>query len=568
MAATSAQPGEVEPASDALGRETLYAVIGAIARGPDLDQVLQGVVDLLTDATTCHACFVYLIEDETLRMRAASSPYEEFVGKISMGLDEGLCGWVARNCEPAFLRDEAVADPRMKLFSELDEESFRSMIAVPLAVSPREVIGVVVLHTRAPREFDQEVVDFLVNVASVVAGAIHNAGLYEEARLRAERLAALTGLGGEIAAVGGRDDLYRLACEGTSALLGASAARLFLVDRDEDRLDAVAASGSASGAAGSISLLPSTRGGAELTTRLAAGAIELGVLTVERPAPPFGPEDQRLLDTVGNQLSVTLQKVELIERLTGDNLLSDLFEALADGRTEAAEACARTARYDLARLGAIAVIAPATAFDGDFTATAGRAATRLRRLVPGILVDADPGVVRALMPLPPAAHEASLERLDGELRRFAEEERVAIGRGQIRPGLTEGDRGLAEAVHAAEIVEALEPGGGMSAYASLGVYRYLERGSAALTPDDRQTEAIATLQEYDRKYRSSLMGTLEHYLEARSGVAQVARDLYIHPNTLRKRLERIEELTGLDLGVENLLCLELAIKLARLRAAD
>src|SRR5882762_9778771 len=105
----------------------------------------------------------------------------------------------------------------------------------------------------------------------------------------------------------------------------------------------------------------------------------------------------------------------------------------------------------------------------------------------------------------------------------------------------------------------------MTAYGQLGAYSYLDSGSGRLQPDDRQTEAITILRDYDERYNSSLTGTLEHYLEARSVVAQVARDLYIHPNTLRKRLERIEELTGLDLGVENLLCLELAIKLARLR---
>ena len=52
----------------------------------------------------------------------------------------------------------------------------------------------------------------------------------------------------------------------------------------------------------------------------------------------------------------------------------------------------------------------------------------------------------------------------------------------------------------------------------------------------------------------------------RSGGASVqsARALFIHPNTLRQRLGRIEELTGLDLDKEDLLSLELAIKLARL----
>jgi GAF domain-containing protein len=566
MCPAAAHPPSIEPGADALGRETLYAVIGAIARGPDLERMLPGVVELLTDATSCHACFVYLLEDGRLEMRAASAPYAKFVGHLSMGIDEGLCGWVARNQEPAFIRENAVADPRMKLFGELDEDRFQSMIAVPLTVGRDEVIGVVVLHTEAPREFGQDVVDFLVNVASLIAGAIHNAGLYEEARARAERLSALTELGQRIAAVAGRDDLYRLACEGTSALLAATAARLFLVDHDEDRLEAVFATGSSVEAERPTSLLPSGRESHELRTRLTAGHEEIGVLVLERPAQPFGAEDERLLDAIGNQLSVTLQKVELIERLTGENLIGDLFDALAAGRAAAAEGCARSARYDLSQFAAVAVMTPAGAFDGDFAATAAAAAGRLRRLVPGVLVDAGVDAVRALLPLARPTHGAGLDRLDAELGELARDEHLSVGRSQVRAGLAEGGRSLAEADHAADIVDALEPAGGMAAYDHLGVYRYLDRGAGGLAPDDRQTEAIAILQEYDARYRGSLTQTLEHYLEARSGVAQVARELFIHPNTLRKRLERIEELTGLDLGVENLLCLELAIKIAKLRA--
>ena len=45
------------------------------------------------------------------------------------------------------------------------------------------------------------------------------------------------------------------------------------------------------------------------------------------------------------------------------------------------------------------------------------------------------------------------------------------------------------------------------------------------------------------------------------------RKLFIHANTLRQRLDRIEKLTGLDLATEDLLSLELAVKLVRLRRA-
>src|SRR3954471_18198749 len=161
----------------ALQSETLYAVIGVVASSPDLDRVLEGVVDLLTEATHCHACFVYLRDGDRLRMRAASRVYAHVVGRVEMGLDEGLTGWVARHAKPAFIRENALADPRMRYFPELEEERFQSMAAVPMPRRSGEVIGVVVVHPAAPREFDEGVLNFLVHTATLVAGAIENARL-------------------------------------------------------------------------------------------------------------------------------------------------------------------------------------------------------------------------------------------------------------------------------------------------------------------------------------------------------------------------------------------------------
>jgi GAF domain-containing protein len=565
MSTASAPPLAASPPNDELARETLYAVIAAIARGPDLGRVLPGVVDLLTDATACHACFIYLLDGGTLRMRAASSIYSQFVEQIEIGIDEGVCGWVARNCEPALIRDAAITDPRMKLVPELDEERFQSMIAVPLVVGREQVIGVVVLHTEAPREFGQDVVDFLVNVASLVAGAIDNAGHYEQARLRAERLSALTELGHEIAAVGARDELYRVACEGAAELLAAAGARLSLVDRSEGRLDLVAASGQWARAGAPTSLLPSEPSGPELAARLVAGPEELGVLAISRPGPDFSTEDMRLLQAVGNQLAVALQKIELIEQLTGENLLSDLFDALAAGRDAAAESRARAVRYDLSRPAVIAVIEALEESPGNFATSAERAGARLRRLVPGALVDCGNDAVRALLPLSAAGTATKLARLDDALAELALNECLAIGRSEPRTGLKRGGQSLVEAAHAARVSAALQPRGGACGYAELGVYRYLERGDGDGRPDERHAAAIAVLAQYDRHRGGALVATLEHYLAARSGLAQVARDLYIHPNTLRQRLERIEELTEMKLAQEDLLCLELALKYSHLR---
>ena len=76
---------------------------------------------------------------------------------------------------------------------------------------------------------------------------------------------------------------------------------------------------------------------------------------------------------------------------------------------------------------------------------------------------------------------------------------------------------------------------------------------------------MAALTEYDHDRNARLVDTLERYLTDRCSVAASARALYIHPNTVRQRLERIQQITGLDLQAEDLLSLELALKVARLQ---
>ena len=101
---------------------TLRAVINAVFSTLELDAVLAGVVDIATEATGCHACLIYLLEGDRLALRAASPVHRSFVGRIEMGLDEGVTGWVARHRRAALIPHGALGDPRMKYFRELEEE--------------------------------------------------------------------------------------------------------------------------------------------------------------------------------------------------------------------------------------------------------------------------------------------------------------------------------------------------------------------------------------------------------------------------------------------------------------
>ena len=200
-------------------------------------------------------------------------------------------------------------------------------------------------------------------------------------------------------------------------------------------------------------------------------------------------------------------------------------------------------------------------------AVAERTEARLRRLAPGALCDAGRESLRALVPLRAGSDDADREELERALGDLGSTERVLVGVSTMRRGVSEGDRSLREAADAAHIARALMRGGGALAYADLGAYKYLVRLPLDEAPHDRHCEAVERLVEYDLRRRSQLVATLEQYLRDRRSIATTARALYIHPNTLRQRMDRIEKLSGLTLADEDLLSLELAVKLVRLRSS-
>ena len=61
-------------------------------------------------------------------------------------------------------------------------------------------------------------------------------------------------------------------------------------------------------------------------------------------------------------------------------------------------------------------------------------------------------------------------------------------------------------------------------------------------------ETVAPLVAYDEQYETELVRTLESFLDADGNVAADRPALYTHRHTIRYRLERVKELTGLDVG--------------------
>jgi GAF domain-containing protein len=587
----------VEEEGDALSRarlenETLYAVIKTVSSSLDLDRVLRGIVDIVTDATSSHACFIYFVQGERLVLRAASPRYSRFVGEVALGVNEGLAGWVARNKTPEFIRENAMADPRMKFVPELEEERFQSMVAVPILAKAGDVIGVVVLHTEAPREFDDDVLNFLVHTASLVAGAIENAQLYEETRRRVQALTTLTELSQALAAVTLREDLYEAVTRGARELLRADSCQIYRLDVDADELllvssdpkDAEAPSPRPGGTGLVLDLMRRTngrgRGGgrvahelwpdiddnALLAAPLVARNEQLGMICCLARDRQFTDEDAELLGAVANQTAVGLKKAELIERLTAENIVKDMFDALAAGSTEAAQAKASQARCDLAGPHLFLHVERAPRLDDSaavWPELAARFETRLRLLYPRAFFDSRHDRVRALAPLP-TANGGAVEGLREACESLGREEGLVVGLSEVDRGAASARRRMREAADAASVGRSLVADGGAVSYEQLGAYRYLVHLELDQAPRDRYRESVEKLGEYDRRHGARLVETLEQFLGDRGSVTTSARALYVHPNTVRQRLDRIQRVAELELPNEDLLSLELALKLARL----
>lgn len=575
--------------------ETLYAVIKTVSSSLDLNQVLRGIVEIATDATDCHACFIYFHEDDRLVLRAASPSYSHLVGEVSMGIDEGLAGWVARTRTPEFIPDSAMEDPRMKYIPELEEERFQSMVAVPILDKGEEVLGVAVLHTAAPREFEEGVLNFLAHTASLVAGAIENAQLYSEASRRVQALTTLTELSQAIAALSSREDLYAAVARGARELLSADACQVYRLDADSDELVAAAsepaerpapspqpggtrllldlmrrANGRRGGRRKAVKALwPGLDEDELLVAPLVVGDEHVGVICCIADDRQFSGEDAELLRAVANQTAVGLKKAELIDRLTEENTVKDLFDALALGSVDGAEAKAGEAHFDLGRPHAFVHLERGGP-GGTWAEITAAIETRLRQLAGSVLIDSRPDRARALVPVTDAGEDA-IERLREGVEQIGASHGLVIGLSEAAAGADSARRRMREAADAARIGSSLVPEGGAVSYERLGAYRYLVHVELDDAPRDRYRASVEQLIAYDSKRGSRLVETLEQYLADRGSVTTSARALYVHPNTVRQRLERIERVADLDLASEDLLSLELALKLVRLhrvRAAE
>ncbi len=149
-------------------RVLLTRLRATLAEPGDGQERLDRIVRLVSEGLVAEVCSVYLRRDEQwLELMATEGLNPESVHRSRLRIGQGLVGQIADSAEPINTRD-ASHTRGFRYLPETGEEIFTSFLGVPVQ-RLGEVMGVLVVQNREPREYSDDEVYALEVIAMVIA---------------------------------------------------------------------------------------------------------------------------------------------------------------------------------------------------------------------------------------------------------------------------------------------------------------------------------------------------------------------------------------------------------------
>ena len=283
------------------------------------------------------------------------------------------------------------------------------------------------------------------------------------------------------------------------------------------------------------------------------------------------------LDLVALESAATVAAIEMgreLVRLEAETRLrGDFVDDLLSGEFDAGPAMLQRASFlhgDLSR-GCLVLIADIDNF-GDYVTGRGlkeqevqqiknRYFSGVKQVVrthheSALLTPKSDNVIAFLPPLAsgsaklPAVARATATKIRKICKEILPELSVSVGIGRFHDDPGETRRAYREAQSALQVSQRLGEKAAIATFDDMGVYKLL-LGALEEDPEEVRNfyeETIARVEVYDREHKTDLVGTLEAYLANNRSVAATAEALFTHRHTIRYRLGRIRDLTGLDVN--------------------
>lgn len=154
---------------------TLRQIVEEIGRIPLLEDALQRVSVMLTEAMQVDCCAIYLADNENqcFVLVATEGLAKEAIGVTSVGFAEGIIGLIGQREEPINIPD-AQSHPRFKHYPEVKEDFYHAFLGAPI-IHQRKVLGVLSIQQKSRRRFAEEEEALLITLAAQMALEVANA---------------------------------------------------------------------------------------------------------------------------------------------------------------------------------------------------------------------------------------------------------------------------------------------------------------------------------------------------------------------------------------------------------
>ena len=155
-----------------------------ISHSHDLQDTLDNIVAIVADRMGTEVCSIYIFDQRRSRLTLSATMGLDkvSVGKVSMGIGEGITGLVIERMKPVMVED-TLAHPRYKYFPETHEEHFHSFLGVPI-IEKKTPLGVLVVQTSRRRKFARDEIRLLTTISAQVASIFVQARLADSLKTK------------------------------------------------------------------------------------------------------------------------------------------------------------------------------------------------------------------------------------------------------------------------------------------------------------------------------------------------------------------------------------------------
>lgn len=167
--------------------DLLHEIGSRMAAASPLHEVLELILTLVISDVACDSCFIYVLENNELVLRASKNPHPEVVDRLRLRVGQGITGWTAQHHRPVALSSDAYKDPRFMLFSELPEDRYEAFLSVPI-LCRGQVVGVINLQHRLPYFHTTQEIKMIRTIGFLVGAEVEMARLETQVSQLSERL--------------------------------------------------------------------------------------------------------------------------------------------------------------------------------------------------------------------------------------------------------------------------------------------------------------------------------------------------------------------------------------------